>query len=165
MKHLIAFLSIASFVGCISACEKPNTSMVEPPSNQYMSFATSLHDTLTSKAINTLELRANLEGYMIRYLTGQERRYFTYQADPERVLQAFREMAFELTDRRTDVDLRMVSFEDMKTADDYAPDESEEFWNIQPAEYYAFECLKSGIKHQVLIHKISHRVLHRVVYA
>jgi hypothetical protein len=165
MRHLLAFLSIAIFVGFISACKKPKTSMVEIPSGQYMSFATSLNDTIPLKAISTLELKANVEGYKIRYLTGQERRYFEYQAEPQRVMQAFREMAFVVSNHRTDTDLRMVSFEEMRSADDYAPDESDDFWNILPAEYYAFECLKSGIKHQVLIHKNTHRVLHRVVYA
>jgi hypothetical protein len=165
MRHLLAFLSISIFIGFISACEKPKTPMVEVPSDQYLSFATSLNDTIPLKAISTLQLKAKVEGYKIRYLTGEERRYFDYQAEPERVIQAFRDMAFVISDDRTDIDLRMVSFEEMKSADDYAPDESEDFWNIQPTEYYAFECLKSGIKHQVLIHKNTHRVLHRVVYA
>jgi hypothetical protein len=166
MRYLTAVFSLGIFAALLIACEKPKTTSIPDLSTgQYMSFAISLNDTIPEKSISTLQLKAKVDGYKIRYLTGEERRYFVYDAEPDKLIQAFREMAFDLTNLRTDVDLRMVAFEDMKSADDYAPNESDDFWGIEPAEYYAFECLKAGIKHQVLVHKASHRVLHRVVYA
>ena len=157
------FLVIISAM--IIACKKPKgDSIVAVAKPDYMTFSTSLRDTLDSKTIKTLAVLESTTGVKVKYQSGEERRYFRYRADWKQLAKAFREMSFGIENYRTDVDLRSVSIEQITTASDYSPDEAPDFWSEFTADYKSFECVKNGIKHQILFNSTTRQVLHRVVY-
>ncbi len=165
-KKVLPLILPAILVALTLACEKPRSmDVMEGRDIQRMSFVTSLNDTIPAKTITAMDIDRIVEGVKIKYHEGAERRYFKYEADPEKLLLAFREMPFELSNTRTDVQLIPTRFEEMMQHTDYVADESVEFWNEDNTELEGYECLKGGVKHQLLINRETRVVFHRVVYS
>jgi hypothetical protein len=165
-KKVLPCLLPAILLALTLACKKPIPLVVMEEADVHrMSFVTTLNDTIPAKTITVLEINRIIEGVKIKYHDGGERRYFKYGADPERLLTAFREMPFELGNARTDVQLIPTKFEAMMQQRDYKADESEEFWNHDNKNLEAYQCFKGGVKHQVLVHRKTSTIYHRVVYS
>lgn len=165
-KKVLPFVLPAILVALTLACEKPKPlAVIDEVDVHRMSFVTSLNDTLPAKTITAMEIDRIVEGVKIKYHSGDERRYFKYEADPEKLLAAFREMPFELGNARTDIQLIPTRFEDMVKESDYTAGESEEFWNDDNKNLEAYQCFKGGVKHQLLLNRKTSTIYHRVVYS
>ncbi len=129
-------------------------------------FYTSLADTLPQKALDELDVASTL-GIHVRYLSGHDVRYFTYET-PARVPDIIASLPFHRTANLADTVSRVISYDEVEkirhTISDTELQAASFFWNINPEEFTAFECVKGEMKHNFLIHKISNTVLHRVEY-
>lgn len=92
--------------------------------------------------------------------------YYEYEADYNQVLNLLASMPFQLDNNRTSVQCGWMNSDsnplDFKNLSQTELDASSFFWNVIPEEYSFYECLKSPLKHTVMISKTTSRILHRV---
>ncbi|HEY3430154.1 MAG TPA: hypothetical protein VGK39_05705, partial [Cyclobacteriaceae bacterium] len=92
--------------------------------------------------------------------------YYEYEADHHQVLNVLASLPFRLDNNKSSVqcgwmnsDSNPLEYENISEAEVEA---SAFFWRANPEEYSFYECLKSPLKHTLLISKTSPRILHRV---
>lgn len=151
------------------ACKKPAASIHEdafadiPP----LILRTSLKDTLTKKALTTLQLN-DAEGVKIKYHNGNYASYFTYEADRDALLQAISSLPFPRYVIKADTVCHAISFRDIALLRQAVTDAEHEaasfFWDVDATEYDVYECLKPPMRHTLLVSKNSKQVLHRAEY-
>lgn len=164
-KFVIVFPAL--LIIAVLTCSKPrmNDPVQSYPTSVF--FYTSLYDTIPAKNVNAF-LQADIQGIKLRALHGaHEVRYFEYHADPDRVLDELSKVGFVLSDVKADTTFRSIAFDELQFETGLAESESKyasSFWNADQNKFEAYECLKTPMKHQVLIDRQSNRILHRVVY-
>lgn len=151
------------------ACKKPAASIHEdafadiPP----LILRTSLKDTLTRKALTTLQLN-DAEGVKVKYQNGNYASYFSYEADRDVLLQAIGSLPFPRYAIKADTVCYPITYRDIAllkqsvTGAEY--EASSFFWNVDATEYDIYQCLKPPLRHTLLISKNTKQVLHRTEY-
>jgi hypothetical protein len=149
------------------SCKKPGRSNLtpDPASIPPLVLATSLSDTISPNALRALKLE-KVTGLKVKYITGHFASYFEYEADGKQILKTISQLPFSryatLADTvcspLTPVDLALlrkhVSGDEIK--------HGSSFWTADLEEFELYECLKSPLKHTILIGKNSRRILHRI---
>lgn len=130
-------------------------------------FSTTLSDTLSLKTFQKLHIQ-DVVGIQVKYPTGKYACYFEYKADPEAVLGAISSQPFSRYASLADTQCREVSYEQLKelktTVSGFEVENSTTFWMADEKEFEVYECLKSPLKHTLLIDAKTNRVLHRVEF-
>jgi hypothetical protein len=163
-----AFVFCGLLLLAILGCTKPNYS-IEGSNNHSVPvlFYTSLQDTLSKKTFDQLRLTDRTLGIKINDITGLDVRYFEYEADADVLIRALAETGFDIaTQMPTDITCRKLSYEDLssylKNASINEAFYAGHFLNSFAEGFEAYECVKSPVKHQVLVNRTSRRVYHRV---
>ena len=128
-------------------------------------FSTTLSDTLSVKTFQKLHI-PDVVGLKVKYPTGKYACYFEYTADRETVLDAISSQPFSRYASLADTKCREISFEQLKqlktTVSGFEIENSTSFWTAEEKEFEVYECLKSPLKHTLLVNTKTNRVLHRV---
>ncbi|NJM26710.1 MAG: hypothetical protein HC859_15760 [Bacteroidia bacterium] len=126
-----------------------------------------LADTLPASVYSALATVKQVHGVRIRYADGTSSYYFEYETDHEKLLTAVGHSGFAAYARLADTRCREISFDDAHT--DYKrgmtslqAEETSFFRNINRTDYNFFECVKTPLKHTLVLDKRSNRTLHRV---
>jgi hypothetical protein len=150
----------------LSACKKPMPQGISDiRSIPSIVFHTSLADTLPKKTYDALNI-SNISGLKIKDLQGHDVRYFDYETDTKILLTALSEAPFDRNTILSDTLCRKLSLPElrlsMNTMSSLETESASFFWTIDPSQYDIYECIKSPFKHNILVHKKSRKVLHRV---
>jgi hypothetical protein len=166
MKSALIFSGL--LVVAIIWCQKPvydlegsNTTMAP------IVFYTSLADTLPKRTFEKLGLRDRVVGVKINNLTGMDVRYFQYEADPDVLIKALSETPFDInTQSPADIQCHEITYGDLtfsfQNVSDAESNYAASFLNSFHEGYEVYECVKSPLKHQVLIQRNTNRVFHRI---
>ncbi len=151
----------------IFACKKPSESSSYLP-NEYESpeiKLVSLLDTLPSNSLSNLSIQ-ELKGVKATYVTGRYTCYFEYSANQQELLRAINILPFNMNTRLSDTQCRKIdrdfSLNGKRTRSDQEVESSSFFWNINPEDFTYYECIKSPMRHTILLDKHSNRILHRI---
>ena len=167
MKKLV-ILFPAVLIVAVATCSRPKvTDTISNIPTSATMFYTTLSDTIPQKNLHVF-LPADVRGIRLLAINGPgEVRYFDYEADPEKVLSELSKVGFFLSDTRSDTTSRKITFDDLVIDPLLAESEyyyASSFWNVDRSKFEVYECIKTPMKHQVLIDRQSNRILHRVVY-
>jgi hypothetical protein len=93
--------------------------------------------------------------------------YFEYEADHTQVLNVIASMPFRMDNNRSSTQCGLMSSESnpllaYKEVSQTEFEASTFFWKAKPEEYIFYECVRSPMKHTMLVSKNSNRILHRV---
>lgn len=164
IRSLILPLILAAFCGC----HKPKHINGEILRNELTATVNevSITDTMPSKYVELLNL-GRTSGLQFNYGDRHPKTYFEYRGDKHEVLDALAQLGFSKNSARADtrcrtlessrfIEMRGVIREEERNQADF-------FWGIEPDEYNIYECLKTPLRHLVLIEKNSDKVLHLVL--
>ena len=170
-KSTILILFPIAIMMLRAACERPTKAINNTDIYGWDEYKnpvitrTSLYDTLPKKFTSELNM-ASINGIKATYPSGKYTAYFEYKADPEKVLNAIGTLPFKKSDAVSDTTCRalpipfslsgksVLSMSEIKA--------SSFFWNINPHDFFYYECLKAPERHTILINKITGMVLHRI---
>lgn len=154
----------------LAACQKPKENIES--SYNYNSFEplvlyTSLHDTLSEKAMKGMKLE-KVDGLKIKYPTGNYSSYFEYMADPHDVLREIGHASFPVYASIADTLCRKVDYKTLALMRQNISATEQEtcsfFWNVNEHEFEVYECFKGSLKHTLLINHHSNQILHRIEF-
>ena len=163
-KPLYSITVILSFVAFVFWCNKPEQQFSEISEIPSIIFYTSLADSLPKKTFEALQvgkvIGAKISG------KGLDVRYFQYEADADVLIGALSESSFDInTIVIADTTCRSVDYSYLKMS----------LSNVSEGEFpYAasflnageglevYECVKSPLKHQVVVDRASRKVWHRI---
>lgn len=166
IKYVFPFLLGLAIV----ACKKPPdpVSITDIPQNEkdgFIVFRTSLADSLSAKAMETLNV-GKVTGIKIKYLSGHERQYFVYDADERSVIRALSQLKFTPYGKYSDTICRKINPGELTTMKQSIStaeyENSSFFWDVDAEKFDLYECIKSPYKHTLLVDPKSNRVLHRI---
>lgn len=149
------------------SCKKPMQSNITPHPEDIppLVLTTSLDDTLPAKSMKALKLE-KVTGLKVKYITGHYASYFEYEADRQDVLRVISQAPFSRDAVVADTVCRKVSYVDLALLKENISEaeisNGSSFWNVDLEEFDVYECLKSPVRHLILISKHSRRVLHRI---
>lgn len=170
-KNTFLILFPIAIMLLIAACERPTKAINDTAIYGWDEYKNpvitrvSLHDTVSKKFTNALNI-ASVNGIKASYPSGKYTAYFEYKADPEKVLNAIGRLPFKTSNAVSDTTCRalalrfslsgklLLSVNEIKA--------SSFFWNINPQDFFYYECLKAPERHTILINKITGMVLHRI---
>jgi hypothetical protein len=150
----------------IFACTKPKETSYLPDeyANPQITSAL-LRDTLSSHSLSTVAIQ-ELKGVKATYVTGRYTCYFEYNANQHDLLKAINTLPFDINTRLSDTLCRKIEREFSLSGKQILSREEIEssafFWNINPEDFTYYECIKSPMRHTILLDKHSNRILHRV---
>jgi hypothetical protein len=128
-------------------------------------FHTSLHDSIPTMTYEALNVGKVL-GIKIKNTGGYDARYFTYEADSKAVLKALAESPFDRSCFIADTLCRKITNEELllikKSLTATELEAANFFWDTEADSFEVYESIKPPLKHQLLVSKISNRILHRV---
>lgn len=123
-----------------------------------------LADTISQSFAKDLHLEGTT-GSSFEYPSGQRSSYFSYNAQPEALLNALARLPFPLRDRFADVAYHHVSGEEWyalrDTVSEYERSGQALFWDAAPDRFHIIASTKNE-DHLLLIEKNGNRIIHRV---
>ncbi|HTE33397.1 MAG TPA: hypothetical protein VK666_23610 [Chryseolinea sp.] len=173
MRSLQIILAGVWAVFCWSACTRPSHIDSIPKENETAPQVTAvtLKDTLPAqmnKAIENLNL-GNVMGIQLRYPSGRAASYFVYHAEKNATLMAISRLPFSKNAGVADAACRpMDGAEWTALRAQASPSElnaAEFFWDADPNDYVAYECLKTPMRHTLLVNKHTDEIIHRIEVA
>lgn len=162
-----AFVLPGLLILSVTACRKSNSNLsIDRPASSII-YSTSLADTLPKKTYEALHL-GKVIGTRVIDLQGHDTRYFVYEADSAIVLQAISNTAFSIESPLADTLCQKTSKgilgQIYKTCSQEELEAGKSFWNSDFDQYDFYECIKSPMKHHILINKKTNKILHRIEY-
>jgi|GEM_PF-2178476 len=169
MKHTIfPLLLLLAAV----ACQKP---ILEPNAKERFAeivrssaplvSKTTLEDTLPAEALRTMGI-GQINGVKLQYGNNHSTSYYAYHADPDALIATLSRLPFTKYAAIADTTCYKTSFEVLTQLQQNLSDielrNSAFFWNASHEEFEIYECLKTPIRHTVLISRRSGLVYHRV---
>ena len=110
----------------------------------------------------------NVLGIKIRDLQGHDIRYFEYQAEASHLLHCISRMPFNKNYPVADTVCRKISYDELRLAAGNLSatelNSTSFFSTAHESRMEIYECLKSPMKHHILIDKATHKVLHRIEF-
>jgi hypothetical protein len=161
-----AFILPVLLILSIFACEKPkyNSYLPDEFANPQITQATLL-DTVSEKLLSNLTIQ-ELKGVKATYVTGRYTCYFEYNANQHDILKVINTLPFNINTRLSDTLCRKIdepfSLSGKRILSDQEVASSVFFWNINPEDFTYYECIKSPMRHTILLDKHSNRILHRI---
>lgn len=166
--RLIPFLLPAFLLCSLFACKKPvehTIVSVWHEKDDPVISKISLFDTLRVPSLRAMDIQ-EINGLNVVYGTGRKTLYFEYTADTSKLLTLISCLPFDRNNDVSDTTARLQNFAFSQSGKDLISSEeiaaASFFWNINPGDFYYYECLKSPARHTLLIHKQTGRVLHRI---
>ncbi|MBL7856536.1 MAG: hypothetical protein JNM57_02515 [Cyclobacteriaceae bacterium] len=163
---LLPSLFILSAMACSSPATKVNALSSEEENTPVIA-PISLYDTIPGKYISNLVL-TEINGTKVSYTSGRSTCYFSYKANPAEVLRMVASLPFKPDHTLSDTLSRKMNFPFSLSGKKILPEAeilaAPFFWEINPLEFDYYECLKSPVRHTLLIHKTSGTILHRMEY-
>ena len=161
-----AFILPSILILSIFACKKPKDTSYLPDehANPQITHVT-LRDTLSTMSLANLAIH-ELKGVKATYVTGRSTCYFEYNANQQDLLKVINTLPFDINTRLSDTLCRKMggefSLNGKRILSDQEIASSAFFWNINPQDFIYYECIKSPMRHTILLDKHSSRILHRV---
>ncbi len=165
---ILSFASVLLFIGGV-ACKKPahigQTDLHgDAPA---IVLSASLSDSLPAKTLTELQIE-DVQGIKVKYGNGLHSSYFEYDADPESLLAKISYLPFSKYTVRADTTCRPVAFAEVEFMRSHLTHFETEnaafFWDATSEAYHVYECIKTPLRHTLLISKNSNRVLHRIEF-
>jgi len=161
-----AFILPVLLILSIFACERPKDTSYLPDEYANPQIAQiTLRDTLSAKSISNLVIQ-ELKGVKASYVTGRYTCYFEYNTNQQDLLRAINTLPFDMNTRLSDTQCRKIegnfSVNGKRARSDREVESSSFFWNINPDDFTYYECIKSPMRHTLLLDKHSNRILHRI---
>jgi len=161
-----AFILPGLLILSIFACEKPkNTSYLPDEYANPQITAITLRDTLSSKLLYGLSIQ-EIKGVKASYVTGRYTCYFEYNANQQDLINIINTLPFDINTRLSDTQCRKMegnfSLSGKRTRSQKELTSSEFFWNIDANDFTYYECIKSPMRHTILLDNHSNRILHRI---
>lgn len=161
-----AFILPTLLVFSIFACTKPvDTSFLPNEYERPEIRLVTLRDTLPNSSFSNLSIQ-ELKGVKATYVTGRYTCYFEYNANQQEVLRAIDILPFDINTRLSDTQCRKMdsdfSLSGKHILSNQEINSSAFFWNINTEDFIYYECIKSPMRHTILLDKHSNRVLHRI---
>jgi hypothetical protein len=150
----------------IFACTKPNDKSYLPDeyANPKLTSVT-LRDTLPASSLANLFIQES-KGVKATYVTGRFTTYFEYNANQQDLLKTINTLPFDINTRLSDTLCRKIDGQFSLSGKQFLSNEEIEsssfFWNINPEDFTYYECIKSPMRHTILLDKHSNRILHRI---
>ncbi len=152
----------------IFACKRPSESHADTVWSEHKSptlTTTLLRDTLPYRFISNLHI-TEVHGVKASYSSGQQTSYYEYEADPEMILKMVSSLPFKRSNSVSDTTCRAFEIPFSMTGKRFISAKELQaanfFWQINPKDFFYYECLKNPDRHTILINKITGRILHRV---
>lgn len=161
-----AFILPGLLILSIFACEKPKNTSYFPDeyANPQITRMT-LRDTLSAKSLSNLYIQ-ELKGVKVSYASGRYTCYFEYNANQQDILKVINTLPFDINTRLSDTLCRKMdeefSLNGKRIRSNQEIASSSFFWNINPNNFTYYECIKSPMRHTLLLDKHSNRILHRI---
>ena len=128
-------------------------------------FQAPITDTLPPKAVQALSL-SHVNGIQVKYLSGKDVYYFAYPADKKTLLRTIANLPFSKYSIVADTLCRKSSHHALTfLQEEISPTEyknSRSFWEADKEEFEVYECIKSPMRHTLLVSKKSGQVFHRI---
>lgn len=165
--YLFPLVLIASAFSCSTPPPhaESTSNTLQSQFNEPAIFYTSLADSLSVKAMETLKL-SDVTGIKVKYLNGTESRYFEYTAEKQSAIRAVSQLPFTKYCTVSDTHCRRISIDDIvstrQTISATEYEHSAFFWNADPTRVEVYECIKSPFRHTLLIDSKSNHVIHRI---
>lgn len=161
-----AFILPALLILSIFACEKPKDTSYLPDEYANPQIAQiTLHDTLSTPSLSHLSIQ-ELKGVKASYISGRYTCYFEYNANQQDLLKVINTLPFDINTRLSDTVCRKMdgefSLSGQRILSNQEIASSAFFWNINPEDFTYYECIKSPMRHTILLDKHSNRILHRI---
>lgn len=169
MRHIIFPLLL--LLGAV-ACQKP---ILEPHARE--TFAeivrtaaplvgkTALEDTLPEEVIRELGI-GQVNGVKLQYGASRYASYYAYNADPDKVIATLARLPFTRYAVVADTTCYKSSFEVLaemqQGLSDVELESSAFFWNASHEEFEVYECLKTPVRHTLLVNRRLGMVYHRI---
>src|SRR5688572_1886075 len=161
------FISVLVVFGLLS-CERPPAYLNDTSTWDEFKTPTlsnvSVYDTLPKKIFQYVAIN-QLNGIKAAYSSGRSTIYFEFEGDPSSFLRAISTLPFTKTDvsdtfcRKID---KPFSLRGKRLLSDQEIRAASFFWEIDPAEFTQYECLKGKQRHTILVSNTSGRILHRI---
>lgn len=166
MKEWIkAGFVIAAFAALIIGTSSEQKKVADGDFIRNVSDSSLRADILSSVTIAGLK---EIRGVKVEYdQAGKISYYFEYEADPAVVLNAIASLPFRKDDNRSSVQCGLMNsetnpLEAYKDLPEQEFNAGSFFWKANPEEYTFYECLRSPMRHTMLVSKTSSRILHRI---
>jgi hypothetical protein len=156
--------------GVILGCQNERRSTTRPINLGMgeIAMATSLDEMLPEKSVRALGLKESVSGFKVTHPGGAFVTYFEYDANSNDVLTMLAHSPFSMYAAKSDTTARTISFSELEALRQYVTAEEFEnaaaFWTATAEDFEAFECVKAPLRHTVLVHKRTRKVLHRIEY-
>lgn len=149
------------------SCKKPGRSnlAVDPVNIPPLVLSTSLSDTISPHALRAMKLE-KVTGLKVKYITGHFASYFEYEADAKQVLKTISQLPFSRHATLADTVCSPLTSADLALLRQHVSGDElthgSSFWTADLEKFELYECLKSPLKHTILISRNSRRILHRI---
>lgn len=156
-------------IGSAFACQKPErvhqNEIVWTEYSHPQITAANLYDTLPAFVKHDVKVE-QLQGVKIIYQSGAEVSYFEYKADAKKIIDAVSKLPFKKCNATADTLCRKIeipySLSGSKVLSKEELVATSFYWEINVKEYDYYECLKSPMRHTILINRNNGRILHRI---
>ncbi len=161
-----AFILPTLLILSIFACKKPvDTSFLLNEHESPEIKLVTLRDTLPNSSLSNLPIQ-ELKGVKATYVSGRYTCYFEYNANQQEVLRAIDILPFDINTRLSDTQCRKMdgdfSLSGKRILSNQEINSSAFFWSINPEDFTYYECIKSPMRHTILLDKYSNKILHRI---
>lgn len=151
----------------IFACKKPgDTSYLLNEYDQPGITTVTLRDTLPKQEVLSNLFIQETKGIKAIYKSGRYTCYFEYQANQQDILKIINLLPFNTNTRLSDTQCRNMnqtfSLNGKRIRSEKEIESSAFFWDINPEDFVYYECIKSPMRHTLLLDKYSNRILHRI---
>jgi hypothetical protein len=163
LRFLFPVLLLVAAFGC----KDPYKSNNVRAQGEAITFPALLSDTLPSKTFRQLQM-PDVKGTVYNDLNGNKVFYFKYQADPDVIIDVLSKSAFDINGQISDTVCRKISYDELAVnlnTDGDNTFEAHSFLDKYEQRFEIFECLKSPLRHQLLIDRMKGTVFHRIVKA
>jgi len=162
-----SFILPALLILSIFACEKPrDTSYLLNEYDQPEITNVTLRDTLPKNDVLSNLFIEESKGVKAIYKSGRYTCYFEYKANQQDILKIINTLPFDINTRLSDTQCRKMnqdfSLNGKRIRSGKEIESSAFFWDINPEDFVYYECIKSPMRHTLLLDKHSNRILHRI---
>jgi hypothetical protein len=128
-------------------------------------IADNIYDTLPALVKHDIKIE-QLKGVKVFYPSGSNVSYFEYKADAKKLIDVIGRLPFKKCNEVADTLCRKMELPYSLAASKVLSKEelmaANFYWKINVIDYDYYECLKSPMRHTILVNRNNGRILHRI---